>query len=225
MCEHEELLDSGEFVCIKCGIVLGQEYIHQENTFQHKDIKSKDTCLYSSICTTLDHLNLNVECYAKDINDLIDKYLSNFKCKNELKIGACIYYLLSSKGIICQLSRVSRLVCSNINDSKKLFKIIQAFPQQKILSNDTYKLAEFLLSYTDFHSIDKSRILQLVDSLVCKFCSYSPVTQIARISYWYFKVQIKQRKSLKTICNSFLISQNSVHLYLNHKCTKNWTVK
>ena len=85
MCEHEELLDSGEFVCIKCGIVLGQEYIHQENTFQHKDIKSKDTCLYSSICTTLDHLNLNVECYAKDINDLIDKYLSNFKCKNELK--------------------------------------------------------------------------------------------------------------------------------------------
>ena len=42
MCDHEELLDSGEFVCIKCGIVLGQEYIHQENTFQHKDIKSKD---------------------------------------------------------------------------------------------------------------------------------------------------------------------------------------
>ena len=54
MCEHEELLDSGEFVCIKCGIVLGPEYIHQENTFQHKDIKPKDTCLYSSICTTLD---------------------------------------------------------------------------------------------------------------------------------------------------------------------------
>ena len=45
MCEHEELLDSGEFVCIKCGIVLGQEYIHQENTFQHKDIKSKNTGL------------------------------------------------------------------------------------------------------------------------------------------------------------------------------------
>ena len=26
MCEHEELLDCGEYVCIKCGIVLGQEF-------------------------------------------------------------------------------------------------------------------------------------------------------------------------------------------------------
>ena len=156
------------------------------------------------------------------INDLIDKYLSNFRCKIELKVGACIYYILFAKGIPCQLNRISGIVCSNINDTKKLFQLIQTFPQQNISSNDTSILAEFLLSHSNFSKEDKDRILQLIDIYSCKFCSYSPVTQIAGISNIYFKEQVKQKKSLKTICNSFLISQNSVHLYLNHSCAKNW---
>ena len=28
MFEHEEFLENGEYVCIKCGVVLGQEYIY-----------------------------------------------------------------------------------------------------------------------------------------------------------------------------------------------------
>ena len=108
---------------------------------------------------------------------------------------------------------------------KKSFKLIQTFPQQNISSNDTSILAEFLLSHSNFSKEDKDRILQLIDIYSCKFCSYSPVTQIAGISYIYFKEQVKQKKSLKTICNSFLISQNSVHLYLNHSCAKNWDLK
>ena len=75
--------------------------------------------MYSSICNILEHLQLNTPCYADEVSDLIDKYLSNLKCKSELKIGACIYYLISSSGLACQLNRISRLVCSNINDSKK----------------------------------------------------------------------------------------------------------
>ena len=35
MCDHEELLDSGEYVCIKCGVVLAQEYIHEEKTISY----------------------------------------------------------------------------------------------------------------------------------------------------------------------------------------------
>ena len=181
------------------------------------------TCIQEFI--VLEHLNLSSSCYVEEISSLIYKYLSNFKCKHELKIGASIYYLLSSKGIPCQLNRVSGLVCSNAKEIKKIFKLIQIFPQDDISINNITSLAQLLLDYTNFDRTEKQGILQFVNILDCKFCSYSPVTQIAGISYWYFKVQIKQRKSLKTICNSFLISQNSVHLYLNHKCTKNWTVK
>ena len=193
MCDHEEILDNEGYVCIKCGLVLGQEYIYEENSFNDQIKKNKDIGIYSSICNILENLQLNTPCYADEVRDLIDKYLSNLKCKSELKIGACICYLISSSGLACQLNRISRLVCSNINDSKKLFKLIQIFPQENILSNDTSKLADLLLSYTNFEKADKCKISQLTNNLVCKYCSYSPITQIAGISYWYFKVHMKQK--------------------------------
>ena len=222
MCDHEEILDSEGYVCIKCGIVLGQQYIYEENSNNIQINKNKDIGIYSTIYNILEHLQLNTPSYADEVNDLIDKYLSNLKCKSELKIGACVYYLISSSGLACQLNRISGLVCSNVNDSKKLFKLIQVFPQEHILSNNISKLAELLLSYSNFERADRCKISQLTNTLVCKYCSYSPITQIAGISYWYFKVHMKQKKSLKSICNNFLISQNSVHLYLNHSCVNNW---
>ena len=222
MCDHEEILDSEGYVCIKCGIVLGQQYIYEEKFYNTQINKNKDIGIYSSIYNILEHLQLNTPSYADEVNDLIDKYLSNLKCKSELKIGACVYYLISSSGLACQLNRISGLVCSNVNDSKKLFKLIQIFPQEHILSNNISKLAELLLSYSNFERADRCKISQLTNTLVCKYCSYSPITQIAGISYWYFKVYMKQKKSLKSICNDFLISQNSVHLYLNHSCVNNW---
>ena len=225
MCEHEELLNCGEYVCIKCGIVLGQEYISEENSLKQQFNENKDPGTYSNIYNILDHLNLNTLYHAEKVDGLVNKYLSNFKCGIEVKIGASIYYLLSSNGIPCQLNRISSLVCSNVNDTKKLFKLIQIFPQENILSNDISKLAELLLSYTNFEKLDKCKILQLTKKLICEFCSYSPITQIAGITYWYFKVLMKQKKSLKSICDCFLISQNSVHLYLNHSCVDNWKSK
>ena len=225
MCNHEEILDSGEYICIKCGIVLDQEYVHCETFSNYQTTDNGRHSLNSNICTILDHLNLNNIDFDKDVQDLIDEYLSNIRCKVELKIGACIYYVLSSKGMPCQLNRISGLVCSNPNDNKKLFKLIQIFPQENISSNDPSTLAEFLLSHTDFNKADKSRILQLINLCFCKFCSYSPVTQIAGISYLYFKVKTIQKKSLKIICDSFLTSQNSVYLYLNHSCAKNWNLE
>ena len=222
MCDHEEILDSEGYVCIKCGIVLGQQYIYEENSYDTQINRNKDIGIYSTINNILEHLQLNTPSYADEVNDLIDKYLSNLKCKSELKIGACVYYLISSSGLACQLNRISGLVCSNVNDSKKLFKLIQIFPQEHILSNNISKLAELLLSYSNFERADRCKISQLTNTLVCKYCSYSPITQIAGISYWYFKVYMKQKKSLKSICNDFLISQISVHLYLNHSCVNNW---
>ena len=222
MCDHEEILDSEGYVCIKCGIVLGQQYIYEENSYNTQINRNKDIGIYSTIYNILEHLQLNTPSYADEVNDLIDKYLSNLKCKSELKIGACVYCLISSSGLACQLNRISGLVCSNVNDSKKLFKLIQIFPQEHILSNNISKLAELLLSYSNFERADRCKISQLTNTLVCKYCSYSPITQIAGISYWYFKVYMKQKKSLKSICNDFLISQNSVHLYSNHSCVNNW---
>ena len=193
MCDHEEILDSEGYVCIKCGIVLGQQYIYEENSYDTQINRNKDIGIYSTINNILEHLQLNTPSYADEVNDLIDKYLSNLKCKSELKIGACVYYLMSSSGLACQLNRISGLVCSNVNDSKKLFKLIQIFPQEHILSNNISKLAELLLSYSNFERADRCKISQLTNTLVCKYCSYSPITQIAGISYWYFKVYMKQK--------------------------------
>ena len=193
MCEHEEVLDSEGYVCIKCGVVLDQEYVYGDNCFYNETDVCMDHNSNSIICPILDHLNLNHLYLNVKINDLIDKYLSNLKCKSELKIGACIYYLISSSGLACQLNRIAGLVCSDVNDSKKLFKLIQIFPQEHTLSNDISTLAELLLSYANFERVDKCKILQLTNTLACKYCSYSPITQIAGISYWYFKVHMKQK--------------------------------
>ena len=165
MCEHEELLDCGEYVCIKCGIVLGQEYILEEKSFKQQFNENKDPTTYSNIHNILDHLNLSALHYAEKVDGLVNKYLSNFKCGIEVKIGASIYYLLSSKGIPCQLNRISNLVCSNVNETKKLFRLIQIFPQENSSSNDIHKLAELLLSYTNFEKLDKCKILQLIKKL------------------------------------------------------------
>ena len=42
MRDHEEILDNGEYVCIKCEIVLGQEYIYEEISFNDQRNKNKD---------------------------------------------------------------------------------------------------------------------------------------------------------------------------------------
>ena len=47
------------------------------------------------------------------------------------------------------------LVCKNISDTKRLFKLIQVFPQQNILSNDISKLAQLLMNYTNFEKTDR----------------------------------------------------------------------
>ena len=94
MCDHEEILDSEGYVCIKCGIVLGQQYIYEQNSNNIQINKNKDIGIYSTIYNILEHLQLNTPSYADEVNDLIHKYLSNLKCKSELKIGACVYYLI-----------------------------------------------------------------------------------------------------------------------------------
>ena len=225
MCEHEEILHCGEYVCIKCGIVLGQEYIYDEQTPDLSKKKEKNMELHVNICNILDKLNLSNFCYSDKIYELIDKYLSNFKSSSELKIGASIYYVLSLNNIPCQLNRINGLLCLNSSETKKLFKLIQVIPQANIISNDIISLADFLLCQSNFNKEDRKNIFKLLEKHSCRDCSYSPVTQIAGISYWYLKKCVKKKRSLKTICDSFFISQNSVHLYLNHYCTKKWTLE
>ena len=90
MCDYEEIIDNGECLCIRCWIVLGQEYIYNEHSFSGEINKNKDLGTYSSICNIIDHLRLHTLCFADEVDKLINKYLSNFKCKSGLKIIACI---------------------------------------------------------------------------------------------------------------------------------------
>lgn len=136
--------------------------------------------------------------------DLIARYLSDFKCENEIKVWASIFYAFSLNDIPYPLNRITGLICSNARDTKKLFKLILIFPQKNILSNDICKLAEFLFSQSNFEKEDKNNIVKLLEQYSCKFCSFSPITQISGISYWYFKSHMKKKKSLKSIYESFL---------------------
>lgn len=85
MCNHEEILDSGEYICIKCEIVLDHEYVHCETFSNYQTIEDGRHNLDSNICTILDYLNLNNLNFDKDVQDLIDECLSNIGCKIELK--------------------------------------------------------------------------------------------------------------------------------------------
>ena len=48
MCEHEESLYSGEYVCVKCGLVTGTEYVYdrQNLNLSNKKGKNRVTCKY-----------------------------------------------------------------------------------------------------------------------------------------------------------------------------------
>ena len=94
-------MDFGEYVCVKCGIVLGKEYVNDEQSPELSMKIGKDLKLYSYICIILEKLNLSTFCYADKVYNLINKYLSMFKCSSELKIAASIYYTLSINNIPC----------------------------------------------------------------------------------------------------------------------------
>ena len=52
------MLESQEYGFIKCGIVLGQECVYKEISFNDQ-INKKDLGTYPCICIILDHLRLN----------------------------------------------------------------------------------------------------------------------------------------------------------------------
>ena len=56
MCDHEEVLDSEGYVCIKCGVVLDQEYVYGGNYFIKEIDGGIDHNSNSIICTISDHL-------------------------------------------------------------------------------------------------------------------------------------------------------------------------
>ena len=76
MCEHEELLNNGEFVCIKCGIVLDQEYVHAEMFSSHNINTTENIGLNTNIYTILDHLKLDSLFCNEEIRDLIDYHVN-----------------------------------------------------------------------------------------------------------------------------------------------------
>jgi len=132
MCDHEEISEYGEYICRKCGLVLGQQYI-SDKIYSEPPKNDKDTSkLYRDICNILDNIKLNVYCCADDVYDLFNKYLSVLKCENELKIGASIYHVLTLNNIACHFNRISRQLCSNINESKELLLSLVRFPHNKI---------------------------------------------------------------------------------------------
>ena len=127
---------------------MRQEYRYKGKSYEFPLNNTRKFDLYSNICNVLENLNLSTFCHADNVYDLIDKYLSDFNCNYQLKIGAFIFYTWTFTGIAYQLNRISGRICSNISDIKKLLKLIQVVPQQNILSNDISMLIEPLLSFT-----------------------------------------------------------------------------
>lgn len=223
MCDHQEVLDGGEYICINCGLILGQEYVTNNNYIKSRNITNTNHSLYLNICDILEKLHLSDVYYGEQVYEIVNKYLSNYKCNSELKIAAGIFHVLSLNNIPYQINKIARLVCLDTNEYKKLFKLIQVFPQKNTIQNDEFALVNLVLS--EYEKSDIENISKNIKSLKCEYCSYSPITQIAGISYLYFKKCKKEKRSLKSLCNSLLISQNSVYLYLRHPCIKNWVLK
>jgi len=218
MCDHCEILDGGEYICKNCGLVLGQEYVSDNDYSKSINTINTNYDLYFNVCNILEKLHLSDVRYGEEVCEIVNKYLRNYKYTTELKIGASIFYVLSIREIPYQINKIARLVCLENNDYKKLFKLIQVFPQKNTIQNNEFELIDLVLSFLE--KSDVVNISKKIKDLKCEFCSYSPITQIAGITYLYFKNCKKEKKSLKSLCNSLLISQNSVYLYLKHSCIK-----
>ena len=223
MCDHVEILDNGEYICSECGLVLGQEYVSVSTPTSSPRISPQNYNVYLNVCNILEKLYLNNTLYAIQVCESMNKYLSRCKHKEELKIGAGIFYTLSENNVSYQISKIARIVCLDKYDYKKFYKLIQYFPQTNTLHNDESQLVNLLLS--NFPKKDIENITEKIQKLKCEYCSYSPITQIAGISYLYFKHCKNDKKPLKSICDLFLISPNSVYLYLKHSCVKNWILE
>ena len=185
MCDHWEVLDRGEYICKKCGLVLGQEYVSINEYDKTTNIVNINYDLYFSVCNVLEKLHLSDVSYSEEVYEVVNKYLSDYKYNIELKIGASIFYVLSLREIPYQINKIARLVCLNTNDYKKLFKLIQVFPQKTTIQNNEFELLELVLSFLE--KSDVVNISRKIRDLKCDFCSYSPITQIAGITYLYFK--------------------------------------
>ena len=218
ICDHCEVLDGGEYICKNCGLVLGQEYVSVNDYSKSINTINTNYDLYFNVCNILEKLHLSDVRYGEEVCEIVNKYLRNYKYTTELKIGASIFYVLSSREIPYQINKIARLVCLESNDYKKLFKLIQVFPQKNTIQKNEFELIDLVLSFLE--KSDVVNISKKIKDLKCEFCSYSPITQIAGITYLYFKNCKKEKKSLKSLCNSLLISQNSVYLYLKHSCIK-----
>ena len=223
MCNHVEILDNGEYICSECGLVLGQEYVSVSTPASSLIIPSQKYDVYLNVCNILEKLYLNNAFYAVQVCESMNKYLSRCKHKEELKIGAGIFYTLSKNDIPYQISKIARIVCLDKCDYKIFYKLIQHFPQKNTLHNDESQLVNLLLS--NLPKKDIENITKKIQKLKCEYCSYSPITQIAGISYLYFKYCKNDKKPLKSIYDSFLISPNSVYLHINHSCVKNWILE
>ena len=119
MCEHNEILTDGEYVCQYCGLVLEKDYGKNNINF-FSDTRSnynKDE-LYSNISNFLEILNLSSEIYTDEVRINLIKYLRNFKYNLELKIGATIFHVLSYHEIPYPINKIEKLVCINSIDKK-----------------------------------------------------------------------------------------------------------
>ena len=146
MCDHIEILDKGEYICINCGVVLGQEYAYFNDYANQVNTVNKNHELYLNICDILEKLHFSTLFYSDQVYKTINKYLSNYKHSTELKIGASIFYVLSLNDIPYQISKIATLVCLDSNDYKILFKLIQVFPQKNSIQNNESELVNLVLS-------------------------------------------------------------------------------
>ena len=146
MCDHLEILDKGEYICVKCGVVIGQEYVCLNEYVKPVNTVDKNSEVYLNICNILEKLHFSNISYSEQVYKIINKYLSNYKHRSELKIGAGIFYVLSLNDIPYQISKIATLVCLNNKDYKILYKLIQVFPQEKLIQNDEFELVNLTLS-------------------------------------------------------------------------------
>ena len=99
MCDHLEILDKGEYICVKCGVVIGQEYVSFNEYVKPVNTTNKNSEEYLNICDILEKLHFSSLSYSEQVYKIINKYLSNYKHSSKLKIGASIFYVLSLNDI------------------------------------------------------------------------------------------------------------------------------
>lgn len=199
-CQHDSVIEDhheGTIVCISCGLVLSNLFLHQIERMTHCETQ-KD--ILTDIQNLLDRIHVPI-CYANQIESY---YTRNFTTKSKNSIIFSIYKVLNDFQIPISLKEISNV--SNVN----IKKLNKAHLEDSFVQRDTNVILERYCSLLGLcyktTTLIKNRLVTLPNS------GHNPNSVLASLIYQVCR-DLKKKISIKRISEVTNVSCISIQRY------------